>query len=246
MAINLPQELFYQFALHLPSTKDVLTLTLTHSCVRKTLLTPALFKERLALRWDLSAWKDAKDDSAGAQSSPRYLERWMRIDYIYCRTVQLFDEAAVDNYFSKRSLDGGTQGPVPEQLDPEPLDDIVTLHLPDQGPVPRKPLLDEQKAFVWLRKLSEVLPVVLTHHRAFSGALLRPVLLFREKFCFFLALRWGKYPANHRSKVPRCPLDLREGLIFHLRRSQTKVYVCKSLRTTSSHAKATDVRICLA
>src|SRR6266436_1161051 len=79
MTINLPQELFYQFALYLPSTKDVLTFALTHSCVRKTLLTPALFKERLALRWDLSAWKDAEDDNAAAQSPPRYLERWMRI-----------------------------------------------------------------------------------------------------------------------------------------------------------------------
>lgn len=175
MAINLPQELFYQFALHLPSTKDVLAFALTHSCVRKALLTPALFKERLALRWDLSVWRDAEDDSAAAQSPPRYLERWMHIDYIYCRTVQLFDEAAVVNYFSERlPVDGGTKGPVPEQLDPAPLDEI-------QGPVPHKPPLDEQKAIVWLRKLSEVLPVVLTHHCAFLGALLCHVLLFREK-----------------------------------------------------------------
>ena len=182
--INLPQELLYQFALYLPSTKDVLTFALTHSCVRKALLTPALFKERLALRWDLSAWKDAEDDSAAAQSPTRYLERWMRIDYIYCRTVQLFDEASVGNYFSKRKrpsvrVDGGTRLPVPEQLDPESLDDVVTVHSPDQGPVPRKPLLDEKKAIIWLRKLSEVLPLVLTHHRAFSGALLCHVLLFK-------------------------------------------------------------------
>ncbi len=188
MVINLPHELFYQFALHLPSTKDVLTFALTHSCVHKTLLTPALFKERLALRWDLSAWKDAEDDSVAAQSPPRYLERWMRIDYIYCRTVQLFDEAAVGNYFSKRLPDGCTRGPVPERLDPEPLDNAVTLHLPDQGPVLRKPLLDEQKTIVWLRKLSEVLPVVLTHHRAFSGALLCHVLLFKENYFFLFGL----------------------------------------------------------
>ena len=178
--LNLPQELFYQIALHLPSTKDVLTFALTHSCVRRTLLIPALFKERLALQWDLSAWKDAEDDSAAAQSPSRYLERWMRTDYIYCRTVQLFDEAAVVNYFSKTpSVDGGTNGPATEQLDPEPLHVI-------QGPVPPMPLLDEQKAVAWLRKLSEVLPVFLTHHRAFSGTLLVPLL--REKYCFFLGL----------------------------------------------------------
>jgi len=193
MAINLPLDLFYQFALHLPSTKDVLTFALTHSTVRNTLFTPALFKERLALRWDLSAWKDADDDSAAAQSPRRYLERWMRIDYIYCRTIQLFDKAAVDNYFSKSPpVNGRTQGPAPEQLDPEPLDDIVTLHLPDQGPVPRKPLLDEQKAIVWLRKLSEVLPVVLTHHGAFSGALLCHVPLFRDKYCILFGLQVGE------------------------------------------------------
>ena len=76
------------------------------------------------------------------------------------------------NYFSKRlPVDNGTLGPVSEQLDPEPLDDTVTLHLPDQGPVPHKSLLDEQKAIIWLRNLSEVLPVVLVHHRAFLDAM---------------------------------------------------------------------------
>lgn len=244
MAVNLPQELFYQFALHLPSTKDILTLALTHSCVRKTLLTPALFKERLALRWDLSARKDAED---GSIAPPRYLERWMRIDYIYCRTIQLFDEAAESNYFSKTPpVDGSTQGSVPEQLDLKPLNDVVTPYLPDQRSVPRKPLLDEEKAILWLRKLSEVLPVVLTHHRAFSDALLCRVLLIRKNIASFLAFRWGKCPTNHRSKISRCPLDLCEGLICYLRRSQPKAYVCKSLGTTNPHAQATEIRICLA
>lgn len=209
-------------------------MALTHSCVRKTLLTPALFKERLALRWDLSAWKDAEDSSV---APPRYLERWMHIDYIYCRTIQLFDEAAESNYFSKRfPVDGGTQGTVSEQLDLEPLDDIVTLHLPDQGPAPRKPLLDEQKAVLWLRKLSEVLPVVLTHHRAFSEALLCHVLLFRKNIASFLSFRRGKYPTNHRSKISRCHLDLCEGLIFYLRRSRPKPSVHRRLRTRSPPA----------
>ena len=231
--INLPQELFYQFALYLPSTKDVLTFALTHSCVRKTLLTPVLFKERLALRWDLSAWKDAEDDNAAA-SPPRYLERWMRIDYIYCRTIQLFDEASVGNYFLKRvPVDGGTRVAI-QQLDPKSQDDIAALHLPDQGVVPHNPLLDEQKAIVWLRKLSEVLPPVLTHHRAFSGALLRHVLL--KNIASFLVFRWGKYPANHRSKIPRRHLDLREGIIFHLQHSQPKACFCKSFRVTTPYA----------
>ena len=50
-------ELFYQFALHLPSTSDVLAFSLTHSRVRKVLSIPELFKERLLLQgWDVSAW----------------------------------------------------------------------------------------------------------------------------------------------------------------------------------------------
>jgi hypothetical protein len=76
--------LFYQFALHLPSTSDVLAFSLTHSRVRKVLSTPGLFKERLALQgWDVSAWLE-EDSNAAVPRSPREdLERWMRIDRIF-------------------------------------------------------------------------------------------------------------------------------------------------------------------
>jgi hypothetical protein len=174
MAINLPLELFYQIALYLPSTKDVLTFALTHSRVRKALSTPALFKGRLALQgWDLSAWQNEDSNASASQSPPEDLERWMRIDHIYCRTVQLFDEAAADNYFSESPPDVDfnfdAREPEPEQPDPGPL---VTPQFSDQSPVPCNAVLNGQKAIVWLRKLSEVLPVFLTHHREFSGALL--------------------------------------------------------------------------
>lgn len=151
---NLPYELFYQIALHLPSTKDVLTFTLTHSRVRKALSTPVLFKERLALQgWDVSAWQDEDSNAASGAQSPRGdLGRWMRIDHVYCRTVQLFDEATADDYFSESPPD-----------------------------VPRNPVPGGQKTMVWLRKLSEVLPAFLSHHRAFPGALICHVLLFRTK-----------------------------------------------------------------
>jgi hypothetical protein len=93
---QLPPELFYQIALHLPLTNDVLALSLTNSRIRGALPTPALFKARLALRgWDVSAWED-EDDVA---HSPGDFEQWMSIDHTYCRTVQLFDEATVDGYF---------------------------------------------------------------------------------------------------------------------------------------------------
>ena len=160
MATNFPLELFYRIALHLPSTKDVLTFSLTHSREREALSTPVLFKERLALQgWDLSAWQDEDSNASAVAQSPRGdLGRWMRIDHVYCRTVQLFDEATADNYFS-----------------PE---------------VPRSPLPGGQKTMVWLRKLSEVLPAFLTHHRAFPGALICQVLLFRTRiFACFVAFQ---------------------------------------------------------
>ncbi len=47
---QLPPELVYQVALHLPLTNDVLALSLTNSRVRRALSTPALFKARLALQ----------------------------------------------------------------------------------------------------------------------------------------------------------------------------------------------------
>ncbi len=69
---QLPPELFYQIALHLPRTKDVLDLSLTNSRIRGALSTPALFKARLALRgWDVSTWED-EDDAA---HSPGDFER---------------------------------------------------------------------------------------------------------------------------------------------------------------------------
>ena len=95
---QLPPELFYQIALHLPRTKDVLALSLTNSRIRGALPTPALFKVRLALRgWEVSAWED-EDDAAHSLGD---LELWMSIDHTYCRTVQLFDEATM--HYSRQS-----------------------------------------------------------------------------------------------------------------------------------------------
>ena len=182
-AAKLPLELFYEIALHLPSTSDVLTFTLTHSRVREVLSTPGFFKDRLALQgWDVSAWLGEDSSNAAVSRSPHgNLERWMHIDYIYCRTVQLFDEAAADNYFSESPPDSDVGSdcdvrepellPEPEQLDQGLFNDIVTPQFSIQRPVPRNHSLDRQKTIGWLRKLSEVLPVFLTHHRAFPGVL---------------------------------------------------------------------------
>jgi hypothetical protein len=178
---HLPLELFYQFALHLPSTSDLLTLSLTHSRVRKVLSTSALFKERLALQgWDVSAWLEEDSNAAIPRSPQEDLEHWMRIDHVYCRTVQFFDEAAADNHFSESPFevnsDGGHDAREPDQPDIEQFVDITPLR-PWRLPELYDVLLLRRKTVVWLRKLSEVLPVFLTHHRVFPGALLYHVLL---------------------------------------------------------------------
>ena len=172
--INLPPELFYQVALHLPSTGDVLTFTLIHSRVREILSTPALFKERLTLQgWDVSAWLEEDNIATVSLSRQGYLERWMRIDHIYCRTVQLFDEAAADDYFLRSppnvDSDRDATEPEPEQTDRGLSDDIVTPQSPDQSPDPGNPRPDQKKKIIWMRKLSVVLPEFVTHHRAFPG-----------------------------------------------------------------------------
>lgn len=156
--LDLHPELFYQIALHLPLTKDVLAFSLTHSRVHDALSTPALPKARLALQgWDVTAWKD---EDYNAAQYPKVLERWMRIDHTYCRTAQLFEQAAVESYFHFSS-------------DTPVVDDVVwgraRSHL---GPyVDSRPTLDGEKTAVWLRKLSEVLPMFITHHRTFSALL---------------------------------------------------------------------------
>ena len=177
-AANLPLELFYKISLHLPSTSDVLTFTLTHSRIREVLSTPGLFKDRLALQgWDVSAWLGEDGNAAVSRSPQGNLERWMHIDYIYCRTVQLFDEAAADDYFSESPPDSDVDSdchvrePEFEQPDQGLFNDTVTPQFTTHRTVPLTHSLDRQKTIVWLRKLSEVLPVFLTHHRAFPGVL---------------------------------------------------------------------------
>ena len=163
---QLPLELFYQIALHLPLTKDVLAFSLTNSRIRGALSTPALFKGRLALQgWDVSAWED---EDAAAQSQGD-LKRWMRIDHTYCRTAQLFGEATADGYFLTTS-----DSPIDEQVDE---DVLWSPAPPDAGsPNPRR-AFDGRKTVIWLKKLSRVLPLFVTHHRTYPRLLLVCVMI---------------------------------------------------------------------
>ena len=158
---QLPPELFYQIALHLPFTKDVFALSLTNSRVHGALSTPALFKARLALRgWDVSAWND---EDAAAQS-PGDFKRWMRIDHTYCRTIQLFDEATVDGYFLIIP-DSPIEGDVLwSTTPPDPGQNIQSCN--------SRTVFDGEKTVIWLKKLSGVLPLFVTHHRTYFLLLL--------------------------------------------------------------------------
>jgi len=164
---RIPPELFYQIALHLPLTKDVLAFRLTNTLIRDALSTPALFKARLVLRgWDVSAWND-EDDTA---QSPGDFGRWMRIDHSFCRTAQLFDGATAEGYFlMTTTLEGPVHGGVAvsgsAHPDPGSGQDDRSL---DPGQVP-----DEKMPVTWLRKLSWVLPLFVTHHRTHIQLLLR-------------------------------------------------------------------------
>jgi len=164
---QLSPELFYQIALHLPLTKDVLALSLTNSCIRRALSTPALFKSRLALRgWDVSSWK-VEDDAA---QSPGDFKRWMHIGHTYCRTAQLFDEAIADGFFLSTFV------PDPRNFPDE------DVQWNEAGCVPRldnetRVVYDGKKSANWLQKLSRVLPLFVTHHRTTSPLLLFYILL---------------------------------------------------------------------
>jgi hypothetical protein len=224
---DFPLELFYQIALQLPSTRDVLNFSLTHPRVREILSTPALFKERLTLQgWDVSAWLE-EDSNATVPLSPQgYLERWMHIDYVYCRAVQLFDEAAGEDCFSESPPDGNSDRDArePESEQPEPEFDDITVLNPFRLAMPPDCVFLGRKKVVWLRKLSEVLPAFLTHHRAFPDALFSRVLLFR--ILAFRLVRGRKCLANHRSKASRCSLNICKGFVIvelHRHRYRTPI-----------------------
>ncbi|KAH9955942.1 hypothetical protein BC827DRAFT_824692 [Russula dissimulans] len=189
--LTLPPELFYQIALHLPLTSDVLALGLTSSRVHNALSTPALFKARLALQgWDASAWQNKNDD--GAQSLIM-LKRWMRIDHIHCKTTRLFEENAQENpvLFSVEHNDDVELG----QGRPT----LTTLLDPRR-------VLDGKKTFSWLRKLSDVLPMFITHHRMFR-CLLSPFSTDPETLASVPG-RWRKHLADHRGKTSQRVLSI--------------------------------------
>jgi hypothetical protein len=86
-----PPEILYEIALHLPLAEDVIAFSLTSHAVRGALSTRALFKARPLLRgWDIDAWQDDDDK---AQRSVDW-ERWIRIDYIHSKALQLLEEAS--------------------------------------------------------------------------------------------------------------------------------------------------------
>jgi hypothetical protein len=156
MNTPLPLDFFYEIALHVPHTRDILALALTNRSIRSALLTSALFKSRLSLQgWDVSAWQDEDDN---AQFS-RDWKHWMRIDYGYNRTLQLFEEAATDDNLVQHH----TYPSVGDTTSVEVPSPGIDAQNTSTGPFP---VLNEKAIRIWLQKLSEVLPMFISHHSA--------------------------------------------------------------------------------
>jgi hypothetical protein len=81
----------------------------------------------------------------------------MYIDHNYCRTVQLFEEDAVDGYFPV-TPNRPTRPKSPDLGQDNPRPDVHTV-------------FDGNKAAIWLKKLSQVLPLFITHHRTHLGCI---------------------------------------------------------------------------
>ena len=100
MLSPLPPEVIYEIALHLPHTEDVIALSLTSRAVRGAISTSALFKARLLLQgWDIDAWNDEDDK---AQRSGDW-KRWIRIDYIHSKTLQLLEDVSTNGLSKDKS-----------------------------------------------------------------------------------------------------------------------------------------------
>ncbi|KAI9434369.1 hypothetical protein H4582DRAFT_2101026 [Lactarius indigo] len=144
MLLPFPPEILCEIALHLPLTEHVITLSLTNRAVHAALSTPALFKARLlSQKWDIDVWKD-EDDKAHRRAD---LKRWMRIDYIHSKTLQLFEEASA----------GGLSPPLVEAPSESPCPDVRNV---------RNTCIDFGKTKDWCRRLSKVFPMLIVHHRA--------------------------------------------------------------------------------
>jgi hypothetical protein len=191
--LQLPLELYYQIARYLPLTKDILAFSLTNSRICRALFTPALFKDRLEQRgWDVKAWEEEGDDTT--TQSPDEFKRWMYIDHIYDRTIQLFDEASAGDYFlitSNTSIanheDVLWTPPEPGQDNPAPNVNELTVY-------------DGEKTVIWLKKLSGALPSFVTHRRAHITCFFSPGnTYFPTSFP-----RRRKPLANHRAQILGC------------------------------------------
>ncbi|KAI9454786.1 hypothetical protein BJY52DRAFT_707886 [Lactarius psammicola] len=170
MSSPFPPEILCEIALHLPLTKDVISLSLTNHALRAALSTPALFKARLLLqKWDIDVWQD-EDDKA---QRPGDWKRWIRIDYIHSKTLQLFEEAST----------GGLSHP-PVESPGEPSPNVRNV---------RNTRIHFGKTVYWSQRLSKVFPMLITHHRVnnilritetrYHDALRAYLMVVTESFC---------------------------------------------------------------
>ncbi|KAH9046137.1 hypothetical protein EDB84DRAFT_1467852, partial [Lactarius hengduanensis] len=130
------------------------------------------FIRLLLQKWDIDAWQD-EDDKAQRLGD---WKRWMRIDSIHSKTLQLFEEASA----------GGLSPPLveaPSESGP-PSPDVRNI---------RDTRIHFGKTEDWSRRLSIVFPMLISHHRAnnilhitetkYCDAFRAHLMVVTESFC---------------------------------------------------------------
>ncbi|CAL1694133.1 unnamed protein product [Somion occarium] len=91
---SLPGEVISQFALHVPSVKDIISLSLTNHTIRNALYTPAIHKERVASRgWDVYGWNESLSDVALYECR---VQMWQKIDWAHENLQRLLNKGIND------------------------------------------------------------------------------------------------------------------------------------------------------
>ncbi|KAJ7132084.1 hypothetical protein C8R44DRAFT_977758 [Mycena epipterygia] len=136
----LPVDLLYNVGLHIPTTRDLFSLSLANQYSRNSLNVPILFKWRLENNgWDVALWeKNYTLENLDERKSEG--SQWFKIDYIHSCLEELFEHAITDDSTITLLPTAGNAGSVNPST--------------NQG----------DEILRWLEDLSRFLPAVLLHH----------------------------------------------------------------------------------
>ncbi|KAF8170328.1 hypothetical protein K438DRAFT_1773881 [Mycena galopus ATCC 62051] len=131
----LPPDLLQKIALHVPTARDVFSLSLVSQYSRNSLTVPVLFKWRLEYYgWDVELWeKDYPLENLHDSKSEG--DHWFRIDHIHSHLENLFEHAIAP-------------------------DSLITSATTGQGSAD----LSDDRIIRWLEDVSGLLSAVVLHH----------------------------------------------------------------------------------